>query len=404
MSVSDSKFVPFHRASIGEEESLAVLEVLRSGWLTSGPKVAEFESVFARFTGASNAITVNSCTAAMHLALAACGIGAGDEVIVPTMTFAATGEVVQYFKARPVLVDSAKDSFHIDPEQIERAITRRTRAIVPVHFAGYPCDMDAILEIARKHHLNVIEDAAHSFPARYKGRMIGTLGNITCFSFYATKTITTGEGGMITTENPEYAERMRILSLHGISRDAWNRYSAKGTWRYDILEAGFKYNLTDLQAALGLAQLAKAEALRQRRAAIAKRYTARLQSMDAFSPPPDLDSDDHAWHLYVVRVNTLSLQITRDQVIEELKMRGIGTSVHFIPLHLHSLYRDSFGYRSGQFPNAERHFEGAISLPIFPDMSEDEINRVMDALQDISLRFRRTIGRHYLSEALRSSA
>ncbi len=384
MSVATSSFVPFHRAQIEKEEIDAVVSVLQSGWLTTGLAAKEFEHAFARFTGAGHALAVNSCTAALHLALVACGIVEGDEVLLPTMTFAASGEVVLYCRARPVLIDSAKESFHIDPEQIERAITSRTRAILPVHYAGYPCEMDTILDIAHRHGLKVIEDAAHAFPASYKGRMIGTLGDITCFSFYATKTITTGEGGMITTENLEYAERMRILSLHGISRDAWKRYTAEGTWRYDILEAGFKYNLTDLQAAIGHAQLAKADDLRSRRAAIAERYSRELASEDAFICPPEPNDASHAWHLYVIRVNPRSLRIGRDQVIEELRSRGIGSSVHFIPLHLHSLYQKHLGYRKGQFPQAEQHFENAISLPIFPGMTDEEIDRVLHGLREIA--------------------
>lgn len=389
VATGTSTFLPFHRAQVGKEEIAAVTEVLQSGWLTSGPRVKEFEAAFARHTGATHALAVNSCTAALHLALAACGIGEGDEVIVPTMTFAASGEVILYFKARPVLVDSSSSSFHIDPLQIERAITSRTKAIMPVHYAGYACDMNAILEIARHHNLRVVEDAAHAFPTRYKGKMIGTFGDITCFSFYATKTLTTGEGGMITTENPEFAEKMRILSLHGISRDAWKRYTAEGTWRYDILEAGYKYNLTDLQAAIGLAQLAKAEELRLCRAAIAERYSRALSQTDAYLPPPEPNDADHAWHLYVIRVSADRLRIGRDQVIEQLKAKGIGTSVHFIPLHLHSLYRGQLGYQPGQFPQAEKHFESAISLPLFPGMTDQEIERVIDGLLDISIQFRK---------------
>jgi dTDP-4-amino-4,6-dideoxygalactose transaminase len=384
VSVATGQFVPFHRARIEKEEVDAVLSVLQSSWLTSGSRAKEFENAFAQFTGSTHALAISSCTAALHLALLACGIDEGDEVILPTMTFAATGEVIQYCKARPVLVDSGHNSFHADPQQIERAITGRTRAIIPVHYAGFPCEMDEILGIARRHDLKVIEDAAHSFPASYKGRMIGTLGDITCFSFYATKTITTGEGGMITTENPEYAERMRILSLHGISRDAWKRYTAEGTWRYDILEVGFKYNLTDLQAAIGLAQLAKADDLRSRRAAIAARYSLELSSLDAFICPPEPHTASHAWHLYVIRINPDCLRIGRDQVIEELNSRGIGTSVHFIPLHLHSLYQKRLGYRAGQFPQAEKYFAGALSLPIFPGMTDAQIDRVLEALRSIA--------------------
>lgn len=389
MSATATAFLPFHRASIEREEIDAVFAVLQSGWLTTGPRALEFEAAFAGFVGASHAIAVNSCTAALHLALAAIGIEEGDEVILPTMTFAATGSAVLYFNARPVLVDSTENSFHTDPRQIERAVTPRTRAILPVHYAGYPCDMSGILDLARRHGLKIVEDAAHAFPASYQGKMIGTLGDLTCFSFYATKTLTTGEGGMITTENQEYAERLRILRLHGISRNAWNRYAAEGTWRYDVLELGFKYNFTDLQAALGLAQLAKVETLRRRRAAIAARYSLGLTSLEAFTPPPEPNNESHAWHLYVVRVDPSCLRIGRDQIIEELKARGIGTSVHFIPLHLHSLYRERLGYRLGDFPFAEQHFERAISLPLFPSMTDDDVDRVIGALNEISITFRR---------------
>jgi perosamine synthetase len=389
MSVTTANFLPFHRALIEEEEINAVLGVLQSGWLTTGPRVQEFEAAFARYIGATHALAVNSCTAALHLALAAIGIEEGGEVILPTMTFAASGEVVLYFKARPVLVDCLDGSFHMDPEQVERAITARTRAILPVHYAGYPCDMDRILDVAQRYSLKVIEDAAHALPASYKGRPVGTLGDITCFSFYATKTLTTGEGGMATTANPEYAERMRVLSLHGISRDAWKRYTAEGSWRYDVLEPGYKYNFTDLQAALGLAQLAKCDSMSANRAAIANRYNQALASHDAFQTPHAPPDVEHAWHLYVLLVNASVLRIGRDRVIEELKQRGIGTSVHFIPLHLHSLYRNRLGYTPGQFPNAEARFERAISLPIYPGMQQVDTDRVIEALYDIAHQYRR---------------
>jgi perosamine synthetase len=386
MPSSPAVSLPFHRALIGEEEKRAVLEVLESGWLTSGPRVREFEQQFAAYLGASHAVAVNSCTAALHLALAALDVSPADEVILPAMTFAASGEVVLYRGARPVLVDCAPDSFHLDPAALERAITPRTRAVIPVHYAGYPCDMDAVLSIARAHNLTVIEDAAHSLPASFNGRMIGTIGDITCFSFYATKTLTTGEGGMITTENAELADRMRILSLHGISRHAWNRYTAKGTWKYEILEAGYKYNLTDLQAAIGIAQLAKCSAMRDSRARVAAEYSSRLRHLPAFLAPDVGLESQHAWHLYVIQVNPAALRIHRDQVIDELKQRGIGSSVHFIPLHLHPLYQ-SLGYRNGQFPNAEARFDRCLSLPIYPDMSSSEIDSVTDALHDIARRF-----------------
>ncbi len=380
--------LPFHRALIEEEEIRGVVEVLRSGWLSTGPRVKEFEAGFAKYIGASHAVAFNSCTAALHLALAAIGLTEGDEVILPTMTFASSGEVVLYFKARPVLVDSQKGGFHADPEQIAGAITGRTRAILPVHYSGYPCEMDPILDIANQNGLKVIEDAAHALPSRYRNRMVGTLGDVTCFSFYATKTLTTGEGGMATTENPELAERMRILSLHGISKDAWKRYTAEGTWRYDILEAGYKYNLTDIQAALGIAQLAKCDAMRERRAAIAARYTKALSALEAYEVPSAPAHVEHAWHLYVLQVNPGVLRIGRDLVIEELKQQGIGTSVHFIPLHLHTLYRQ-LGYREGQFPNAEHCFERAISLPIYPALTDLDTDRVIEALHHIAREYRR---------------
>lgn len=382
-------FLPFHKALIEEEEIQEVLEVLRSGWLTTGPRVREFESAFAAYVQAEYAVALNSCTAALHLALAAIGLSRGDEVILPTMTFAASGEAVLYFGAKPVLVDSGEKSFHMDPDQVEQMITPRTRAIMPVHYAGYPCEMDSILAIARKHNLKIIEDAAHALPSRYRGRMVGSIGDITCFSFYATKTLTTGEGGMATTGNEEYANRMRMLSLHGISRDAWKRYTADGTWRYEIQAAGYKYNLTDIAAALGLAQLPKCDKMRRRREDLAFRYAAHLCSSDAFELPVVPSEGEHAWHIYPVRVNPAALHIGRDQVIEELKRRGIGTSVHFIPLHLHPLYQSGLGYRLGQFPRAECHFERAISLPIYPSMTDQDSDRVIQAMNDIERTFRR---------------
>lgn len=389
MPVVETTFLPFHRPLIEDEEINAVVDALRSGWLTRGPLVQKFEEAFAQYIGASYALGVNSCTSALHLALAAIGLNDGDEVIVPTMTFAASGEAVLYCNARPVLVDIDARTMQMDCDQVERAISKKTRAILPVHYAGYPCDMDRILEIARVHHLPVIEDAAHALPTRYRDKMVGVLGDITCFSFYATKTLTTGEGGMATTNNEEYAERIRILSLHGISRDAWKRYTAEGTWRYDIIETGYKYNLTDIQAALGLVQLRKCSAMRDRRAAIADQYTEFLTGQEAFAPPPVPHDGQHSWHLYITRVSSSALRIDRDRVIEELKLRGIGTSVHFIPLHLHSLYHRRLNYRAGQFPAAEDCFRQVISLPIYPSMSSEDVQRVIEALDEIVRKFRR---------------
>jgi dTDP-4-amino-4,6-dideoxygalactose transaminase len=389
MPVTAGRSVPFHKAVIEEEEIQAVVEVLRSGWLTTGSRVKKFEAEFADYVGAAHAVAVNSCTAALHVALSAVGLTEGEEVIVPTMTFAATGEVVQYFKARPVLIDCEADSFQLAPSEMERAITSQTRAIIPVHHSGAPADMGQILDVARRHGLKVVEDAAHALPAEYRGRRIGTLGDITCFSFYATKTITTGEGGMATTENSDYAERMRILSLHGISKDAYKRYTREGTWRYEILETGFKYNMTDLQGALGLAQLAKCDDFRARRHRIARRYEHGLSQMDAFETPQPPIGAQHSWHLYVLRLNLDTLRIDRDRMIDELGNRGITASVHFIPLHLHPHYQKQLRYRLGQFPNAERHFERAISLPIYPSMSDEDVDYVIEILRELAHTFRK---------------
>ncbi len=383
-------FIPFHVPLIEEDDIRAVREVMESGWITTGPKVAQFENEFARYIGSRHAIAVNSCTAALHLALEAAGLGEGDEVIIPTLTFASTAEAVIYCKARPVLVDSEPDTLNLDPVQAERAITRHTRCIVPVHFAGHPCAMERLLKIARDRGLMVVEDAAHALSARYRGKMVGTLGDATCFSFYATKNITTGEGGMVTTERDDWADRMRVMRLHGISKDAWKRFSAEGSWRYEILAPGFKYNLTDMQAALGLSQLAKCQWMWARRNALAQRYNEAFSALDAFEIPAQRTDVLHAWHLYVLRVCPGGLSIHRDRLIEELKERGIGVSVHFIPLHLHPYYRDTWGYRPGDFPVAEDYYDRCLSLPLYAAMTEENQSRVIDAIRDIAFRYRRT--------------
>ena len=391
MQSASSSFLPFHMPLIEADDMRAVREVMESGWITTGPKAAQFEQEFAQYVGARHAIAVNSGTSALHLALEAIGISEGHEVIVPTLTFAATAEAVVYCRARPVLVDCEPEVFNIDPVQVERAITLQTRAILPVHFAGHPCDMEPLLRTARANNLKVIEDAAHALPARYRGRMVGTMGDITCFSFYATKSITTGEGGMATTEEESWADRMCVMRLHGISKDAWKRYSAEGSWRYEILAPGFKYNLTDIQAALGLSQLAKCNSMWLRRSLLAERYTEALSAIDAFELPTARADVQHAWHLYAIRICPGELSIDRDRVIEELKQRGIGTSVHFIPLHLHPYYRDRWGYRRGDFPVAEDYFDRCISLPLYPAMSDEDQARVIEALTDIASRYRRPV-------------
>lgn len=383
------KALPFHLPLIGEEEIEAVTEVLRSGWLTTGPKVRQFEEEFSQYIGGKHSIAVNSCTAALHLALEASGVKDGDEVILPTLTFAATAEVVLYLRARPVLVDSVPGTLNMDPAAVLRAITPKTKAIIPVHFGGHPCDMQPLLDTRSKYGIKLIEDAAHALPAWSEAGMVGTTGDITCFSFYSTKTLTTGEGGMAVTDDDQLADRMRIMSLHGISKDAWKRYSATGTWRYEILEAGFKYNLTDIQAALGLVQLNKCDSMRDRRAVIAARYREAFESLETVELLNVESSVQHAWHLFVILIQPDMLSISRDTFINELRERNIGTSVHFIPLHLHPLYQNRFGYRPGQFAVAEHYFERCISLPLYPGMSDEDVDFVIESVFEIAANFRR---------------
>ena len=381
-----AKFIPFHVPQIDEEEIRSVVETLRSGWLTTGMKAKQFEEDFARYVGAGHAVAVNSCTAALHLALEAVGIHEGDEVIVPTMTFTASAEVVLYLKAKPVLVDCASDTLNIDTDQIERAITPRTKAIIPVHFGGQACDMKQIREIARKHRLHIIEDAAHALPAKYQGQMIGTIGDITCFSFYATKTITTGEGGMATTNNPDWAARMRMMSLHGISHDAWKRYTKEGSWYYEVVSPGFKYNLTDIGGAIGIEQLKKCDDFATARTRTARAYDQGFSELPEIKTPLCKMDVQHAWHLYVIQLQLDRLKIDRDEFIQALKERGIGTSVHFIPLHLHPYYRNTFGYVPDDFPNATQAYQRIISLPIYPKMSQSDIGKVIEAVRDVAKR------------------
>jgi dTDP-4-amino-4,6-dideoxygalactose transaminase len=381
--------IPFHKPYITDDEINEVVDSLKSGWITMGPKTVKFEEEFGRHVGAKRSIAVNSCTAALHLAMRAIGLNPGDEVIIPTMTFTATGEVVCYFNAKPVIVDVDQDTCNIDVTAIGSALTSKTKAIIPVHFAGQPCDMDEIMQLARTHGLHVIEDAAHSLPAGYKDRKIGSIGDLTCFSFYATKTLATGEGGMVCTGDDEWAERIKILRLHGISKDAWKRYSGEGSWFYEVLEAGYKYNMTDIQAALGLAQLKKVEWMCQERQKIAEGYTAAFKDSKFILPPAVKSDRISAWHLYVIRLNLEAFSIDRAQFIEELKIRGIGTSVHFIPLHKHPFYKDAFGYNSRDFPVAERLYERIISLPIYPGMTDREVDFVIESVSDVCRKFKR---------------
>ena len=370
--------IPFHRPYITEEEINEVVDSLKNGWLTMGKKTIEFENKFKEYIGSKNAVAVNSCTAALHLALKAIGLKEGDEVIVPSTTFVATAEVVNYFSAKPVLVDIEPDTHLIDINKIEEKITDKTKAIIPVHFSGQPADMDEILKIAEKYNLYVIEDAAHALPAWYKGKKIGTIGDITAFSFYATKTLATGEGGMATTENDEWADRMRVLRLHGISKDAWKRYSKEGSWEYDVIENGYKYNTTDINSALGLAQLKKLEWMWQERVKIADKYNEAFKDYEELILYRVKDDRISSWHLYPLKLNLETLKIDRNQFIEELKKRGIGTSVHFIPLYKFSYYKKHFNYRLKDFLNSEWVFERVFSLPIFPGIGEEKLDYIID--------------------------
>jgi perosamine synthetase len=389
MTKSDeSLLIPFHRAAIGEEEVHAAAEVMRSGWMTMGPKTFEFEREFAKYVGAQHAVAVSSGTAALHLSLEAAGIRAGDEVLLPTTTFTSTAEVVAYLGAKPVLVDVDPVTMNMDPEDATRRITARTRALIPVHLGGQPCDMHEIHTLARAYHLRVIEDAAHALPSEYQGKRVGQISEFTCFSFYATKTLTTGEGGMITTNNSAAADRMRLMRLHGIGRDAWKRYCAEGSWFYEVLEAGFKYNLTDFQAAIGLVQLARCDALRQARQAIAQRYSRAFSSSDELIVPTVKPGRQTSWHLYILRLRLERLKANRDSFIQALHRRGVGCSVHFIPLHLQPYYRRAYGYKAGDLPRAEQQYRSCVSLPIFPGLSEQEIAYVIQTVQETVTDFR----------------
>jgi dTDP-4-amino-4,6-dideoxygalactose transaminase len=389
MPIRARGYIPFSVPCTDGEEIAQATEAIRSGWLTTGPKVFLFEERVRRLVGARHAVALNSCTAALHLALIAAGVKPGDEVITSPYTFAATGEAILYVGARPVFADIVPATLNIDPGAVERAVTRRTRAIIPVHIAGLPCAMGRILEIARHRRLRVVEDAAHALGASVGGRPIGSLSDMTCLSFYATKNLATGEGGMVTLDKARLAERIRRLGLHGLSRDAWSRYARGGSWRYDVVEMGYKYNLPDVAAGLGLAQLAKFPAMQASRRRIARRYTALLEGCDAFDLPVEAPGSVHAWHLYILRLRARVLRIGRDRLIELLGERGIGTSVHFLPLHLHSLYRRTFGYRGGAFPRTERESARALSLPLYPGLLQGAQDRVVEALLDIAGRFRR---------------
>lgn len=381
--------IPFHRPSIGEEEIAAVVDTLRSGWLSSGPKVKQFEEAFAQNLNVKHAIAVNSCTAALHLSLEAIGLLADEFVITTPLTFAATSEVIRYFGAHPLFVDVNDGDGNINPYHIEMAIVnarrlgKKVRAILPVDFAGNPCDLYAIKRIADYYNLKVVEDAAHAFPAAIGLDMIGGISDLTCFSFYATKTITTGEGGMVTTNNDAYAERIKRMRLHGVDRDIWNRYNSdKPKWYYLVEDVGFKYNMTDIAAAMGLVQLKRAYEFWGSRLAIAERYREAFADLP-IRLPEEQYKNNSSWHLYVIRLDPRLTSVKRDDFIVKMAKLGVGTSVHFIPLHLHPYYVNKYKYRPLDFPWAMGFYESCVSLPIYPSMTDSDVSKVIDSVRKI---------------------
>lgn len=385
-SPADLPFLPFARPDIGPAEIDAVSAAMRSGWVTTGPKTKEFEQAFTAFLGGGGlqSIAVNSATAGLHLALEALGIGPGDEVIAPTLTFTATVEVVRYLGADPVLVDVDPVTLNIDPAKVRAAITPRTKAIMPVHYGGLACDMDAILAIAKEHHLKVVEDAAHALPTTWRGTLVGQLqSDVTVFSFYANKTITTGEGGMAVTHDPALAQRMRTMRLHGMSRDAFDRFTSKTpAWYYEVVAPGFKYNMTDVAAAMGVEQLARLPQFVQRRQDLATRYHDQLAPLPLTLPADAPQGDTHAWHLYVIRLRA-DAPLGRDAAIQALSDRGIGTSVHYVPLHRHPYWRDRYQLTPEMFPQADAAYQAMISIPLFTAMGDSDQDRVIAALHEV---------------------
>lgn len=384
-STADQPFLPFARPDIGDAEIAAVTAALRSGWVSTGPMARKFEAAFTDYLGGGlHSVSVNSATAGLHLALEALGIGPGDEVIAPTLTFTATAEVARYLGADAVLVDVDPVTLNMDPARVRAAITPRTKAIVPVHYGGLACDMDALLAIAREHGLKVVEDAAHALPTTWRGTLVGQLASdVTVFSFYANKTITTGEGGMAVTRDEALAQRMRVMRLHGMNRDAFDRFTSKTpAWYYEVVAPGFKYNMTDVAAALGVEQLARLPQFVQRREHLARRYHAALAALPLALPARAPAGEQHAWHLYVVRLAP-GARIGRDALVQGLADRGIGTSVHYLPLHRHPYWRDRYQLTPAQFPHADAAYQAMVSLPLFTAMSDADQDRVITALHEL---------------------
>jgi dTDP-4-amino-4,6-dideoxygalactose transaminase len=383
--MKDKNFMPFALPDIGQEEINEVVDSLQSGWLTTGPKSRKFEKDFANYLGGNiQALAVSSATAGLHLALEAVGIKPGDEVITTTYTFTSTAEVIRYLGAHPVFVDIDPQTLNINTNLIEKAITPHTKAIIPVHIAGLPCNMNSVLSLAQRYNLKVIEDAAHAFPVRYQNKYVGTLSSdVAVFSFYATKTITTGEGGMVVTANPEIAKRCSIMRLHGIDRDAFDRYtSEKPSWYYEIVAPGFKYNMTDIAASIGIHQLKKAHAFKEKRTAIAKRYAEAFKDLPVTLPVMPQTKEDHAWHLFILRL-TENAPLSRNEFIQKMSEAGIGCSVHFIPLHMHPYWQKTYQLREEDYPIATRAYKGAVSLPIYTKMTDKDVDKVIKTVRSL---------------------
>lgn len=380
-------FLPPFRPSIGEEEIQEVADTMRSGWISLGPKTQKFEEMCSQYLGCKHAVGVSSCTAGLHLSLNALDVGEGDEVITTPFTFVSTANVILHTGAVPMLVDIDTETYDIDPNGIEDAVTDKTKVLLPVHYAGNPCEMDEILRISQKHGLSVVEDAAHAMGATYRDKRVGTIGDMTAFSFYATKNLTTGEGGLVTTNNDKLAEKIRLLRLHGMTRDAWKRYQAAGSWYYEVLAPGYKCNMTDIQASMGIHQLKKLEQMQRKREDIAKRYSETFEDIPGIVRPIVSEHVKHAWHLYPILLDLDLFKVDRNAFVEALKAENIGTSVHFIPVHLHPYYRDRFGFRRGDFPNSEYVFEREISLPIYPKMTDSDVEDVIAAVTKVAQHY-----------------
>jgi dTDP-4-amino-4,6-dideoxygalactose transaminase len=375
-----SQFLPFSPPSIGDAERAEVMDTLCSNWITTGPKTKRFEECLQSYLSAPSVVALNSCTAGLHVGLAALGIGPGDEVLVPSMTFCATANVVEHVGAKPVLVDVQPDTLCMDPEAAARAVTPRTKAIIPVHYAGHPVDLDPLFALAAKHGLHLMEDAAHAIPTRYKGVIVGSRSNLAAFSFYATKNITTVEGGCLTGD-PELVERARIIGHHGMNRDAWKRFDKSGSWYYEVVLPGFKYNMTDLQAAIGLHQLERLEQFQRRRREVVEAYRKGFESLSALELPVERDYADSSWHLYVLRLRLNGLRIDRNTFIEAMTKRNIGTSVHYLPVHMHPFYAQKYHYRPEDCPVAFDAYTRMLTIPLHPGLSDKDVEDIIEAVR-----------------------